>query len=119
LGVFALIVELGCARGGSIFGYTFMLLAAAIGAGGIYVPGNWQRLVILIVRFLVYGLKSPRAPAVSARSEVRPRSRRTGRWIGGGTVLRATDFVSIFVLKRLGIVPSGPWIARGLWPVEF
>jgi ABC-2 type transport system permease protein len=34
------------------------LLAAAIGAGGIYVaPGNWHRLVILIVvGFLAYGL---------------------------------------------------------------
>src|SRR3954471_9040768 len=99
--------------------YTFMLLAAAIGAGGIYVaPGNWHRLVILIVvGFLVYGLWEKvreRLPYLLDPG-ARPRSRIT---LADGLAAALLFFVLqilylFFVLKRLGIAPSGPWIALG------
>src|ERR1051325_6189786 len=96
-----------------------MLLAAAIGAGGIYVaPANWHRLVILIVvGFLVYGLWEKvrqRLPYLLAPA-ARPRSRIT---LAHGLAAALLFFVLqilylFFVLKRLGIAPSGPWIALG------
>src|SRR6266850_3320083 len=99
--------------------YTFMLLAAAIGAGGIYVaPGNWHRLVILIVvGFLVYALWEKvreRLPYLLDPG-ARPRSRIK---LADGLAAALLFFVLqilylFFVLKRLGIVPSGPWIAMG------
>ena len=99
--------------------YTFMLLAGAIGAGGIYVaPGNWHRFVILIVvAFLVYGLWEKvreRLPYLLDPG-ARPKSRVT---LADGLAAALLFFVLqilylFFVLKRLGIVPSGPWIALG------
>ncbi len=99
--------------------YTFMLLAGAIGAGGIYVaPGNWHRIVILIVvAFLVYGLWEKvreRLPYLLDPG-ARPRSRIT---LADGLAAALLFFVLqilylFFVLKRLGIAPSGPWIALG------
>jgi membrane protease YdiL (CAAX protease family) len=99
--------------------YTFMLLAGAIGAGGIYVaPGNWHRMVILIVvGFLVYGLWEKvreRLPYLLDPG-ARPRSR---IMLADGLAAALLFFVLqilylFFVLKRLGIAPSGPWIALG------
>jgi hypothetical protein len=99
--------------------YTFMLLAAAIGAGGIYAaPGNWHRLVILIVvGFLVYALWEKvreRLPYL-LDAGARPRSR---IMLADGMAAALLFFVLeilylFFVLKRLGIRPNGPWIALG------
>jgi membrane protease YdiL (CAAX protease family) len=99
--------------------YTFLLLAAAIGAGGIYAaPGNWYRAVILIiVAFLAYALWEKvreRLPYLLDPVAKPPSRISLSDGLAAALLFFTLQIIYLFfVLKRYGITPTGPWIAAG------